>query len=217
MSRFVFYTRPHLGRPSRAETFPLESHLDPHAASHHTGMIIVHIVKVLVSCAVCGNYFTTAIFASTLSLQLPSCAHLSSRSYPPQSSLSSLHGLHKSYKRKVPQQGTCVMHHHYKKPDVCQPFKTTRDCDKRRLSCLSPSEGRALNGINSASGGIATGGWALHLQECPRCCHRPHTHTQKHLHTHSCMLREAQQEQLPKKKQKITMALFEDYNEYSSV
>lgn len=30
------------------------------------------------------------------------------------------------------------MRHHYKQPDVCQPFKTTRDYDKQRLSCLPP-------------------------------------------------------------------------------
>lgn len=65
-----------------------------------------------------------------------------------------------------------------------------------------PSGGRALNGTNSASGGIATGGWALHLQECPRCCHPLNTQTQTHTNTHSCMLREAQQEQLAKKKKK---------------
>lgn len=40
-------------------------------------------------------------------------------------------------KRKARRRGASVMHHRYKQPDVCQPFKTTRDCDKRRLSCRS--------------------------------------------------------------------------------
>lgn len=47
-----------------------------------------------------------------------------------------------------------------------------------------------------------------------------HADTQTHTNTHSCTLREAQQEQLAKKKKNgggITMALFEEYNEYSSV
>ncbi|TKS89683.1 hypothetical protein D9C73_023811 [Collichthys lucidus] len=60
-----------------------------------------------------------------------------------------LHTSKRKRKKKLPRQGTCVMHHHYKTPHVCQPFKTTRDCDKRRLSRVSHGEGRALNGINS--------------------------------------------------------------------
>lgn len=60
-----------------------------------------------------------------------------------------------------------------------------------------PSEGRALNRINNSSGGITTRGWALHLQECPRWCHPPPPTTHTHIHTH--MLKEALQQQLPRK------------------
>lgn len=87
----------------------------------------------------------------------------------------------KVYKRKALQQGASVMHHHYKKPDVCLPFKTTRDCDRRCLSSVCSCVGRALNWINGASGGIATGGWALHLQECPHAVIR-HTHMHEHMY-----------------------------------
>lgn len=62
----------------------------------------------------------------------------------------------------------------YKKPDVCQAFRMTNRSWQAAFELSVPSaEGWALNGINSPSGGITTGGWAPHLHECPWCCHPP--------------------------------------------
>lgn len=118
--------------PPRAETFPL--------VSRYIHMIIVHIVKGFQSLyVISGNY---EIFyhhhLCDISLTFPVIPIFTGPLYP-------LYVvLHRNYKRKVPQQGTCVMHQPLQKPDVCQPFKTTRDCDKRRLSCLSPQRRAGL-------------------------------------------------------------------------
>lgn len=118
--------------PPRAETFPL--------VSRYIHLIIVHIVKGFQSLyVISGNY---EIFyhhhLCDISLTFPVIPIFTGPLYP-------LYVvLHRNYKRKVPQQGTCVMHQPLQKPDVCQPFKTTRDCDKRRLSCLSPQRRAGL-------------------------------------------------------------------------
>lgn len=142
--------------PPRAETFPL--------VSRYIHMIIVHIVKGFQSLyVISGNY---EIFyhhhLCDISLTFPVIPILTGPLYP-------LYVvLHRNYKRKVPQQGTCVMHQPLQKPDVCQPFKTTRDCDKRRLSCLSPQRRAGLKRhkqrqwwdrnrrVGAASSGVST-------------------------------------------------------------
>lgn len=117
---------------------------------------------------------------------------------------------HKTCKRKPPRQGLSVMLHHYKQPDVCQPFKTTRDYDKRRLSCLSPRAGWALNCINSASGGITTGGWFASSSAGSAMLS-----SATHQHTHVKNWKKVgPQQRPPKKESPHTMALFESHNEH---
>lgn len=79
------------------------------------------------------------------------------------------------------------MHHHYKEPDVCQPFKTTRDCDKRHLSCLSPQRRAGLKQdkqlqwwdynarVGASSPGVST------MVPSPSPPYYTHTHTYTHV------------------------------------
>lgn len=208
VSRFAFHTRSlSWSPPPRAETFPL--------VSRYIHMIIVHIVKGFQSLyVISGNY---EIFyhhhLCDISLTFPVIPIFTGPLYP-------LYVvLHRNYKRKVPQQGTCVMHQPLQKPDVCQPFKTTRDCDKRRLSCLSPQRRAGLKRhkqrqwwdrnrrVGASSSGVST-------------MLSPTADTDTHKHTFMYIERGPARTASQEKEEwggGITMALFEEYNEYSSV